>query len=85
MGPSNLLIVQVRRYGVLVQVKHSGYSRHRENRENGPKNSLSGKTQGILSKYRDFLFVQVVNALILKVKYIAIFAAKIKLFFPEAG
>ena len=25
----------------------SGYPRHRENRENGQKNSLSGKTQGI--------------------------------------
>ena len=26
----------------------TGYPRHRENRENGQKDSLSGKTQGIL-------------------------------------
>ena len=53
------------------------------------------KIQGILSKYREFcqntgktqgiLLAQVVNALILKVKDIAIFAAKKSIFFPEAG
>ena len=91
----------------------SGYPRHRENRENGPKNSLSGKTQGIgkfcqntgnfvktqgiLSKHREFcqntgnfvktqgiLLAQVVNALILKVKDIAVFAAKKNHFFPRS-
>ena len=42
-----------------------------------PKNSLSGKTQGIwkFCKTQGFHFAQVVNALILKVKDIAIFAA----------
>ena len=44
-----------------VKLQSSGYRRHRENRENGQKKSLSGKTQGIL-------FAQVVNSLILKVK-----------------
>ena len=35
----------------------AGYPRHRENRENGRKNSMSGKTQGIwkfLGKHREF-------------------------------
>ena len=41
----------------------TGYPLHRENRENGKRNSLSGKTQGIW-------FGQVVNSLILKVKEI---------------
>ena len=46
----------------------------RENREFGN----FAKTQGIL-------FAQVVNSLIPKVKDIAIFPAKISIFFPEAG
>ena len=41
-----------------------------KNRENGQQNSRSGKTQGIW-------FAQVINSLILKVKDISIFAAKI--------
>ena len=52
----------------------TGYPRHRENRENGPKKSLSGKTQGIwkfcqnTGKTQGIWFAQVVNVLILKVK-----------------
>ena len=54
--------------------------------------SNTGKTQGILSKHREntgktqgILLAQVVNVLILKVKDIAIVAAKkIFFFFPEA-
>ena len=67
------------------------YPRHRENRENGKKKSLSGKTQGIwkfcqnTGKTLGILFPQVVNSLMPKVKDIAIFAAKISIFFPEAG
>ena len=79
----------------------TGYPRHRENRENGPKIPCQGKhrefgnfvkTQG---KHREFclnigktwgiLFAQVVNVLILKVKDIAIVAAKKSIFFPQAG
>ena len=63
------------------EILDTGYSLHRENRENGQKKSLSyqgkhrefgnfGKTQGIW-------FAQVVNTLILKVKYISVFGAKI--------
>ena len=69
----------------------SGYPRHGENRENGQKKSLSRKTQGIwkfcpnTGKTQGILFAQVVNSLILMVKDIAIFAAKISFFFPEAG
>ena len=37
----------------------------------------TGKTQGIVSKHRDFFFSQVVKALILKVKDIAIFFEKL--------
>ena len=60
-----------------------GYPRHRENRENDQKNSLSGKTQGIwkvcqnTGKTQEIWFAQVVNSLILKVKDISIFAVKI--------
>ena len=56
---------------------------HRENREDGQKNSLSGKTQGIwkfcqnTGKTQGIWFAQVVNSLILKVKDISIFAVKI--------
>ena len=77
--------------------KISGYPRHRENRENGPKKiPCQGKhkefgnfvkTQGILSKHWEntgncvktqrFFLSQVVNALILKVKDIAIFFQKL--------
>ena len=44
-----------------------------------PKHSLPGKTQGIrtFSKIQGFLFAQVVNFLILKVKIIVIFVVKI--------
>ena len=47
---------------------HTGYPRHRENRENDQKKSLSGKTQGIwkccqnTGKTQGILFGQVVNA-----------------------
>ena len=67
----------------------SGYPRHRENtenRENGKKKSLSGKTQGIgefcknTGKTQGIWFAQGVNSLILKVKNISGFAAKISFF-----
>ena len=67
----------------------TGYPRHRENRENGRKNSLSGKTQGIWKicqntrKTQGIWFAQVVISLILKVKDVLIFAAKISIFFEE--
>ena len=69
----------------------AGYPLHRENRENGQRNSLSGKAQGIwkfcqnVGKTQGILFAQVVNSLILKVRDTAIFAAKISTFFPEVG
>ena len=76
-----------------------GYPRHRENRENAKKKiPVRGNTWNLelLSKLREntgnffktqgILLAQVVNALILKVKDIAIFAAKKNpFFFPEAG
>ena len=68
---------------------NSGYPRHRENRENNKKKSLSGKTQGIwkfcqnTGKTQGILFGQVAYSLILKVKNIAIFAAKISIFFQK--
>ena len=52
-----------------------------------PKESLSGKTQGIwkfcqnTGKTQGIWFAQVVNSLMLKVKDISVFAAKISLFF----
>ena len=51
---------------------------HRENRENGPKNPCQGKGRefGNFAKAQGILFAQDVNSLILKVKDIAIFAAK---------
>ena len=57
----------------------SGYPRHRENRENGLKNPCQGKHRefGNFAKTQGSLFGQVVNSLILKVKDISIFAAKI--------
>ena len=73
-------------------VYEAGYPRHREyreNRENGKKKSLSGKTQGIwkfcqnTGKTQGILFAQVVNSLILKVYDIAIFAAEISIFFQR--
>ena len=63
----------------------TGYAVHRENREKGKKN-LSGKTWGIwkfcqhTGKIQRIRFAQVVNSLILKVKDIVIFAAKISNF-----
>ena len=68
---------------------NGGHSCHKGNRENDPKNSLSGKTQGIwkvcqnTGKKQGIWFGQVVNSLILKVKDIAIFAAKISNFFQK--
>ena len=59
----------------------TGLQRHRENRENGLKKSLSGKTKGIwkfgqnTGKTQGILLAQVVNTRILKVKNIAMFAA----------
>ena len=66
----------------------AGYPHHRENRKNGRKNSLSGKTQGIwkccqnTGKTQGIWYAQVVISLILKVKDVSIFAAKISIF-PE--
>ena len=57
----------------------AGYPRHRENRENGRKNSLSGKTQGVwkfcqnTGKIQGIWFAQVVISLILEVKDVSIF------------
>ena len=57
-----------------------------ENRENGQKKSLSGKTQGIWKfcqntvKTQGIWFAQVVNSLILKIKDISIFATNISKF-----
>ena len=68
-------------------VQRSGYPLHRENRENGPKNSLSGKTLEIwkfcqnTGKTQGIWFAQVVNSLTLMVKDISIFAVKISIFF----
>ena len=75
-----------------------GYPRHRENRENGQKEFPVRENTGnleILSKHRantgnfvktqGILFAPVVNAQILKVKDIAIFATKKSIFFPETG
>ena len=64
----------------------TGYPLHRENRENrenDQRKSLSGKTQGIwkfcqnTGKKQGIWFAQVVNSLILKVKDISKFAAKL--------
>ena len=63
----------------------------REKREIFQNNSLSGKTQGIwkccqnTGKAQGIWFAQDLNSLILKVKVIAIFAANISIFSPEAG
>ena len=64
-----------------------GYPLHRENRENDKNNSLSGKTQGIwkFCQTQGILFAQVVDFLVLKIKSLTIFAAKISFFFSEAG
>ena len=61
----------------------TGYPLHRENRknrENGQNKSLSGKTQGIwkfCQNTRKTIQGKIVNSLILKVKDISKFAAKI--------
>ena len=56
---------------------------HRKNRENGQKNPCQGKHRefGNFAKTQGIWFAQVVNSLILKVKDISIFAAKIHNFF----
>ena len=53
----------------------SGSLLHRDNRVNGKKKSLSGKTENLdnFTQNRRLLFAQVVNFMILKVKDIAIF------------
>ena len=62
---------------------------NRENRENGPKNSVSGKTLGIwkfcqnTGKTQGIWFAQVVNSLTLKVKDISIFTTKNSFFFKK--
>ena len=73
----------------------AGYPRHRGNRENDQRNSLSGKTQGIwkccqntefclnAGKTQGILLAQIVNDLILKVKGIALVAAKKIIFFQK--
>ena len=60
-------------------ISYTGYPRHRENRENYNKNSLSGKYCQNTGKTQGILFAQVVNSLILKVKDTAIFAVKISI------
>ena len=67
---------------VLDMAQYPGYPLHRENRKNGPKKSLSGKHRefGNLAKTQGIGFAQVVNSLILKVKDISIFSAKIPSF-----
>ena len=64
----------------------SWYPLHRENRENGGEKSVRENTGNlaIFAKTQEkdrILFAQVVNSLILKVKDISIFAAKISSFF----
>ena len=78
-----------------VKQPYTGYPRHRENKENGKKNPCQGKprelgnvkTQGKhrelclnTGKTKEILLAQVVNVLILKVKDIAIVAAKTSIF-----
>ena len=62
----------------------SGSPLHRENRENGQKRFLSGKTQGMgnSAKPQGILFAQVVNSLIIKLKKIVL--QKILIYF-EGG
>ena len=68
-------------------IHNAGYPRQSENRENGKKHSLSGKTQGI------WKFCQNTGNFVSssckysysRVKDIAIFAAEKIVFFPEAG
>ena len=62
----------------------AGYPLHKQNRENGKKNPCQGKHRefGNFAKIQGIWFaVKVVNSLILKVKDISIFAAKISNFF----
>ena len=47
---------------------HSGYPRHRENRENGNKKIPVGENTGNFVKTHGILLAQVVNVLILKVE-----------------
>ena len=63
-------------------VRETGYPRHRENRENGKKNPCQGKHREFrnFAKTQGIWFAQVVNSLILKVKDISVFAAKISIF-----
>ena len=72
---------------------HTGYPLHRENRETDQKKIPVREIQEILPKHREFgnfaktkgiVCAQVVNSLILKGKYISIFAAKISKKFVEA-
>ena len=80
-----------RKHGVRGQCENdsTGYPLHGENRENGQKKSLSGKTQGIwiflknTGKTNGIWFALVVNSLALKVKDLSIFAAKIPIFFQD--
>ena len=65
----------------------AGYPRHRENRENSQKNNpCQGKHRefGNFVKTQGILLAQVVNVLILKVKDIAIVAAKKKSIFSRS-
>ena len=66
-----------------------GFPRHRENRENGnnkiPVRENTGNLE-ILPKHKEntgIWFAQVVNSLVLKVRDIAIFAAKISILFQK--
>ena len=61
---------------------HSGYPLHRENGKWPKIIPCQGKHRefGNLSKTQGILFAQVVNSLILKVKGIVIFVAKISIF-----
>ena len=67
-------------------VINSGSLLHRENRENGPKNSLQGKHRELrnFAKTQGVLFAQVVNSLIIKMEDISIFATKYSIFSKSA-
>ena len=57
----------------------AGYPLHRENRENGQKNPCQGihRELGNFAKTQGIWFTQLVNSLIVKIKDISKFAAKI--------
>ena len=79
-------LTDIRKGNSKTSVCELGYPPHRENRENGPqKIPVRGKHKefGNFVKTLGILFPQVVNSLMLKIKDIAIFAAKFPYFFQK--